>query len=186
MKPDEAQIWLKKCIDSGLWVPGPSDDTEDAPPPPEECKSTVLALIPPITHDITSGAKAVQVSPGTHKPRIFKSCDNFTIKIVFDSLFYFYSLFTISLPLIHPQNAAQCVSIQLLFNCRLPHTIYHTQFTSLIFSAGITWSINFNQHFQEPSRQNNRKSGQRHLELILRQVLTTVIVLYLEYISLLD
>jgi len=36
MKPDEAQIWLKKCIDSGLWVPGPSDDTEDAPPPPEE------------------------------------------------------------------------------------------------------------------------------------------------------
>ena len=90
MKPDEAQIWLKKCIDSGLWVPGPSDDTEDAPPPPEECKSTVLAssLIPPITHDITSGAKAVQVSPGTHKPRIFKSCDNFTINIMFDSLFH--------------------------------------------------------------------------------------------------
>ena len=26
LPPDEAQLWLKKCIDSGLWVPGPNDD----------------------------------------------------------------------------------------------------------------------------------------------------------------
>jgi hypothetical protein len=82
MKPDEAQVWLKKCIDSGLWVPGPSDESEDAAPP-EQCKSILVApnltlphlaspslsssvslpMTPPF--DITSGAKAVEIGPGT-------------------------------------------------------------------------------------------------------------------------
>ena len=69
MKPDEAQVWLKKCIDSGLWVPGPSDDGDDAPPP-EQCKSTLVAspLTSPLTKTsqscITDGARAVDISPG--------------------------------------------------------------------------------------------------------------------------
>ncbi|KAL5257142.1 hypothetical protein ACHWQZ_G012170 [Mnemiopsis leidyi] len=41
MKPDEAQVWLKKCIDSGLWVPGPSDDGDDAPPPEQSLSGGV-------------------------------------------------------------------------------------------------------------------------------------------------
>lgn len=36
MPPDEAQVILRKCIDSGLWVPGPNDlEEEGAPTPPD-------------------------------------------------------------------------------------------------------------------------------------------------------
>jgi len=39
LPPDEAQVWLRKCIDSGLWVPGPSDGDDAKPsvePTPEQ------------------------------------------------------------------------------------------------------------------------------------------------------
>ena len=45
MEPKEAEMWLKKCIDSGLWVPGPTDGaaeggTSGEPAAPESCNST--------------------------------------------------------------------------------------------------------------------------------------------------
>ena len=99
MKPDEAQVWLKKCIDSGLWVPGPSDDNEDAPPP-EQCKSAVVA--PSLTssiaspHHITSGAKAVDLGPGTLNPTNPYQLNYFThliISLLSSCLFHYSCLF---------------------------------------------------------------------------------------------
>jgi len=39
MDPEEAQYHMKRCVDSGLWVPGPSDsktDIEEEPKPSED------------------------------------------------------------------------------------------------------------------------------------------------------
>ena len=44
MPPDEAQVWLKKCIDSGLWVPGPSDEEAPAQEEPTEEESLYQEL----------------------------------------------------------------------------------------------------------------------------------------------
>ena len=85
MKPEEAQVWLKKCIDSGLWVPGPSDDSEDAPPP-EQCKSSLVAspfTSPSVSQScITDGARAVDVSPGIFTAPT-KSCSHSLITHIF-------------------------------------------------------------------------------------------------------
>ena len=29
MDPKDAKMWMKKCVDSGLWVAGPNDDAKD-------------------------------------------------------------------------------------------------------------------------------------------------------------
>lgn len=71
MDPEEAQVWLKKCIDSGLWVPGPSGDGDDAPAPPEQCKSasphtslqTSYHTSLNTSTDVRDGARAVQPGP---------------------------------------------------------------------------------------------------------------------------
>lgn len=60
MEPRQAEIWLKKCIDSGLWVPGAGDapageTSEEGTEPTDTCNKE---LSPPSQDRNTPGRRA--------------------------------------------------------------------------------------------------------------------------------